>query len=329
MQNVFLAIGPDSFLLKDFINQTKKASLVKYGEFAVQTLSAKENSISEIITEISTSAFFGGKKIVFLEDFPPSTTPKLSEQKKKEYNKLLEKLENLQDEVIVFVICATPDKRTKFFKALKKNASKIYEYKSFDPKRDIAKFTQWITERAHKYGAFIDLKSAQFLHSFVGNDLEKLDNEIQKLSILSATNNAEIRKKDIISLCSPNEESADFAFSNALSSGNPEKIITEITNLNNQFGAAMVWNRDIISSLRTLLKIKFSIDSPQEKSGIHPFVASNMARVTKKFTTQQLKNLHLFLEEIDIKTKSGEFSLSQESSQFLLHIQKKLYIFFS
>ncbi len=329
MHNVFLAIGPDHFLLKDFIEQTKKASLLKYGEFAVQTLSAKESPISDIITEISTPAFFGGKKIVFLEEFPPPASPKLSENKKKEYENLLNKLQDTPEEVIIFTISATPDKRTKFFKTLKKEASKIYEYKSFDPKRDISKFTQWIIDRVKKYGAFIDLKTAQFLHSFVGNDLAKLDTEIQKLAILTSPQQENISNKHIIELCAPNEESADFAFSNALSSGNGEKIITEISTLSNQFGVAMVWNRDIISSIRTLLKVRFALDSPDEKSGIHPFVMSNMSRAVRKFTPEQLQHLHEFLLQVDIKTKTGQLSLSQESSQFLLHIQKELYTFFS
>ena len=329
MNNVFLAIGPDQFLLNDFIDQTKKASLAKYGEFSVQTLSTKEDSTADIITEVSTPAFFGGKKIVFLENFPPPASPKLSENKKKEYENILQKLKNTPDEVIIFTISATPDKRTKFFKTLKKEATKIYEYKSFDPNRDIHKFTQWIINRVEKYGAKIETKTAQFLHSFVGHNLAKLDTEIQKLSILTALQNNPISNQDIISLCAPNEEAADFAFSNALSSGNAEKIITEISKLSTQFGAAMVWNRDIISSMRTLLKVRFSLDSPEEKSGVHPFVASNMSRVVRKFTPEQLQGLHSFLLEVDIKTKTGGLSLSQESAQFLLHIQKKLYTVFS
>jgi len=126
-----------------------------------------------------------------------------------------------------------------------------------------------------------------------------------------------------------NEESADFAFSNALSSGDGEKIITEISTLSNQFGVAMVWNRDIISSIRTLLKVRFALDSPDEKSGIHPFVMSNMSRAVRKFTPEQLQHLHEFLLQVDQKTKTGQLSLSQESAQFLLHIQKELYTFFS
>ncbi len=329
MKNVFLAIGPNTFLLKDFISQTKKASLIKYGEFAVQTLSVKENSLSEIITEISTPPFFGGKKIIFLEEFPPSAHPKLSETKKTEYTKLLEHLSHLPEEVIVFVISINPDKRTKFFKTIKNHASKIYEYTLFDPKRDISKFTQWIIERSKKYGAFIDLKTAQFLHSFVGNDLEKLDKELQKLALLTANTKEHISKNNIITLCAPNEESADFAFSNALSSGNAQKILTEISTLSKEFGSAMIWNRDIIPSIRTLLKVRFSIDSPHEKSGIHPFVFKTLSKVAQKFTIEQLQNLHTFLLDTDKKTKNGTLSLSQETAQFLLHIQKEFYTFFT
>ncbi len=328
MKNIFLAIGPDEFLLTDFINQTKKASLEKYGEFSVQTLSAKETPLSDIITEISSPAFFGGKKIIFLESFPPPAHPKLSLQKKKEYETLLQKLENIPEEVIVFTVSTTPDKRTKFFKTLKKEATKIYEHASFDPKRDISKFTQWIINRVQKYGSFIDMKTAQYLHSFVGSDLSKLDREIQKLAILTTVPKKNIEKNDVAALCIPNEESADFAFSNALSSGNGEKIITEIATLSKEFGAAMVWNRDIISSMRTLLKVRYSLESPEEKSGIHPFVFSNISKVARTFSPEKLQEFHYFLLKTDVQTKNGKLSLSQESPQFLLHIQKEFYSYF-
>ncbi len=323
MKNVFLAIGPDSFLLREFISQYKKAAIVKYGEFSVQTLNITQHPIGEIINEVSSPAFFGGKRIIFLEEFPPPPTPKLSEKKKEEYEKLLIRIKDLPEEVVLFLVIEKPDKRTKFFKTIKKDCEKIYEHKSFDPKRDANKFSDWICERTKKYGSEIDGRNADFLRSFVGNDLSILNNEIKKLCLLKYGKN--IEKEDIVALAIPSEESADFAFSNAISGGKAEKIVNEFHSLVLQFDAGMVWNRDLLSTIRTLLKIRFSLDSPQEKSGIHPFVERNMKRVVSTFSIEKIKKLQWVLTEIDSGTKNGTFSLSGDSRAFSLHIEKLLW----
>lgn len=326
MNNVFLSIGPDNFLLKEFISQYKKAAIVKYGEFSVQTLNITDHSIGEIINEVSSPAFFGGKRIIFLKQFPPPATPKLSEKKKEEYDSLLQRIKNLPEEVVLFLVISKPDKRTKFFKTIKKECAKIYDHASFDPKRDGRKFTQWICERATQYGSKISPAIADFLRSYVGNNLESLNSEIKKLCLLKI--GKEIEKKDIIALCAPSEESADFAFSNAISSGNAEKICTEFHSLVSQFDAGMVWNRDLLSTIRTLLKIRFSLDSPQEKSGIHPFVARNMKKVVNNFSTEKLKTLQYILTEIDAGTKNGTFALSGDTRNFTLYVEKILWEMF-
>ena len=70
MSSLFLAVGPEKFLLQEFIQQYKKAAIGKYGEFSVQTLSVLGHSMGEIRNEILSPAFFGGKRVIFLEHFP-------------------------------------------------------------------------------------------------------------------------------------------------------------------------------------------------------------------------------------------------------------------
>lgn len=329
MQNLFLAIGPDSFQLKEFVDQYKAAALQKYGEFSVESFSLSDTDIKAIEASISAPSFFGGdeKRIIFLEGFPPEASPKLSEKKKDEYEKFLKTIDNLPDDVVLFCISANPDKRTKFFKTLKKNADKTYEHPLLDPKKDGRQIEEWIQKRAQKYGSKIDPHTASFLRSYSGNDLASLNSELQKLSTLRIS--SPITTTDITDLCAASEESADFAFSNAISSGKPEKILAEIETLVNQFDAAMIWNRDILSSIRTLLKAKYAKENPSEKSGIHPFVLKNLSGVLSKFNTQQLQQLHAMCTEIDIMTKNGKLQLSGDTRNFVLTVEKEMYSFFS
>ena len=327
-ENVFLAIGPDEFLLAEFLDGYKKAAMKKYGEFSVDTFSFLENSFAEIRNEIFSPAFFGGKRIIFLEKFPPSATPKLPEKQKDQFIDLVKELSDLPEDVVLICSNSNPDKRTLIFKSLKKLSGKFFEHASFDPKKDGYKFSEWIISRAEKYGSHISKKNSEFLQNFSGYNLRILDSEIQKLAKYKFQ--SEIQESDIIDLAIPSEEGGgDFAFSNAISTGNISKILEEFVVLSEKYDAAMIFNRDVLSSFRNLLKGKFAIASPGEKSGIHPFVLSKMKKTIGMIPKEKLLKVHQSLLEIDIMSKTGKLSLSGDSRAFLLFIEKILHDTFS
>lgn len=326
--NIFLAIGPNEFLLSEFLDGYKKASIQKYGEFSVDTISAKENSFSAIRNEIFSPPFFGEKRIIFLQHFPPSATPKLSESQKENYMGLLSDLENIPENVVLICSNPNPDKRTSVFKGIKKIAGQFSEHKDFDPKKDAYKYSEWIIDKAQKYGSSISKKNADFLRYFSGNNLRQLDSELKKLSMHSI--NSEIEEIDIKNLATPSEEGGgDFSFSNAISGGNISTILEEFYTLSEKYDAAMIFNRDVLSSFRNLLKGKFALESPQEKSGIHPFVLSKMKKTIAMLPKEKLIATHSALTEIDSMTKNGKLSLSGDARAFLLMVEKTFHDLFA
>ncbi len=321
MKNIFLALGPDEFLLAEFLEGYKKAAKEKYGEFSVDTFSFEGNSFAEIRNEIFSPAFFGGKRVIFLENFPPSATPKLTEKQKEQFSSLVKELETLPEDVVLICSNANPDKRTTLFKEIKKEAGKYFEHPEFDPKKDGYKFSEWIIARAKKYGSNISQKNADFLLHFSGTNLRKLNSELKKLSLYKIQ--SEILQKDIESLASPSEESGgDFAFSNALCEGNISKILEEFLSLSEKYDAAMIFNRDVLFSFRNLLKGKFTLESPHEESGISPHILSKMKKTLSLLPKEKLLVSHKALTEIDIMTKNGKLSLSGDTRLFLLEIEK-------
>lgn len=325
--NIFLALGPDEFLLREFLENYKTAAIEKYGEFSVEKFSLAEHSPATIRNEIFSPAFFGGKRILFIEGFPPSASPKLSEPKKEFFETLITQLPTLPDDVVVIFAQANPDKRTKIFKGLQKIAGKTFSHESFDPKKDGYKFSEWIQERAQKNGSKIDKQSADFLREFCGNNLGNLNSEIQKLALYKGQNGIEV--EDIKALALPSEEVADFAFSNAVSSGKQMKVLEEFTDLSEKYDAGMVFNRDVITTLRTLLKIKLAKDAPGISTGLHPFVVRNMQKTAGNISKEKLFEAFNALKEIDLKTKDGRLSLSPDSRGFLLALEKILHDLFA
>jgi DNA polymerase III delta subunit len=325
MNNLFLATGPDEFLLKEFINQYKSASIKKYGEFAIESLRLDFTSIPYLTNNILSPPLFSEKKIIFLENFPIPPTPKVSDKTKIQLDDLLHKINNLPSSIVLFCISTNPDKRTKYFKSVKKEANKIFEHKSFDEKKDINKITEWIVQRFNKNKSNITQENAKFLKNFVGSNLYKLDLEITKLSLIKKKY---IDRKDIEEACIKNEESIDFAFSNAIAKGKISEILKEFSILYKEYDISLVFNRDIISVIRTMIKIFLSIKSPNENSGLHPFVIKNMKISVSRFSKEKLINLHNELIKIDLLSKSGVLNLSGNTKITYTFISNLLYKYF-
>lgn len=325
MDNLFLATGPDEFLLKEFINQYKSASIKKYGEFSVDSLSLDLNCIPKIINEILAPPLFSEKRVIFLENFPIPANFKISEKNKIQLNNLLNKINTLSSSTVLFCVSITPDKRTKYFKSIKKNSKQIFEHKSFDEKKDFNKIIEWIIQRFKKRNSNISIENAKFLKDFVGSNLRILDIEINKLSLITKEY---IDKEDIKAACIKNENSIDFAFSNAVSKEDINKILKEFEILYKKYDVSLVFNRDIISMIRTIIKIFLSIKSPTENSSLHPFVIKNLKTAVSKFSKDKLISLHNELIKIDLLSKNGIYNLSGNTSIIYMSIYKLLYKYF-
>jgi len=83
------------------------------------------------------------------------------------------------------------DKRKKIFKSLEKNAAIFESAKIYDDK-----VGAWITTYLKAKGYNIEIKAAELMANFLGNDLSKVANEIEKLCIV-LPKGATINLKDI------------------------------------------------------------------------------------------------------------------------------------
>lgn len=325
LSEVFLAIGPEEFLLREHLETLKKASLEKYGEFSVEHLSLADHPLSALKNEVFSPPFFGGKRVLFISGFPPPASPALSEEKRNAYGKFVESLSDIPEGVVLIFSSAHPDKRTKIFKGLQKIAKKIWKFEAFDEKKEPHKYSEWIIERAKRYGVGIAKKEAEFLRHYSGGKLEVLHQEIKKLALFCAGRN--ITEEDIKTLSIPTHELADFGFSNAVSSGRFSRIHEEFQRLTENFDAGMLWNRDIISVFRTLLKVKAIERSGASAKdvGIHPFVASKMKNVASHISESDIQKLYKKLVQIDEKTKDGRLVLTGKTEPFFTELEVLLH----
>ncbi|MEI7510640.1 MAG: DNA polymerase III subunit delta [Candidatus Peregrinibacteria bacterium] len=325
---IFLALGPDEFLLREHLDNYKTGATKKYGDFSVSTVSFLDIPLSELQNEVFSPPFFGGKRVLFLSHFPPAASPALSEEKRESYLSFVESLSDIPEGVVLIFSSATPDRRTKIFKEMEKIAKLTWKFESFDEKKDPHRFSEWIIERAKRYGGVLGQKEAEFLKNYAGHSLNVLDLELQKLALFCAGKT--ITQKDIESLSVPANEIADFAFSNAVASGRFSQVSEAFQDLTENFEAGMIWNRDILSVFRTLLKVKtLSLTKDDPKSlGLHPFVVSNMRNIANSVSEEKLLVAYKKLLEIDCMTKDGRLALTGNTDPFFLTIETLLHDIF-
>lgn len=121
------------------------------------------------------------------------------------------------------------DKRTKFYKTLKDQESvQLFESKKISER----KIRYWITEYLSEKGYQIDEKAAYLLSEYLGNDLKKITNELDKL-LLDDTIQGQISSEHIEKNIGISKDYNVFELQNALG----KKDVVTITKILNYYRA--------------------------------------------------------------------------------------------
>lgn len=324
LSSVFLALGPDAFRLWEFIKNTKQASAQKYGDFSVQSFSYPSTSLSSLRSELFAPAFLSEKRILFVSGLPWSASDKITDEEKEKLMIFAQSLSELPADVVVFFIAENPDKRTKFFKTLQGSVAKVYDFPLWDPIKENTEYLRWIQSQATLMGTTIDVPTAQALMAYSGHNLSVLATEIQKLSLRRF--GEKIQQPDIAELCVPSEDSVDFAFSNALSTMNPKSVLSELNTLFNDFTPPEIFHRDIVSTIRNILKSLIAKKTGADV-GLHPFVLKKLLPILSKISSENIIAMHQWLLAIDVGSKTGKYPLSPDAKLFIIIVERILYSF--
>ena len=200
------------------------------------------------------------------------------------------------------------DSRTKLSKSIKKHgviftSEKLKEWK----------LPNWIDSYLAKRDFTITPQAAQLLTSYLGADLGKVVNELNKL-IIAVKNTNKITADHIEKNIGLSKEYNLLELQNALA----EKNIFKANQIIQYFGANPIANpvQRTIPTLFGYFSNMFAFHFLKDKSesnvasqlGIHPFVAKNLVIAAKKYTPTKLYEIIGILREYDMKSKGFEVS---------------------
>lgn len=303
--------GEDTYRLKQKIKDLKEKYIsASLGDTNLAVLDGKTTNYNEIMRQILAFPFLAKSRLVIIENLlmesKKSASSKAGETSSKAggiQEKMIEGIKKVPETtVLVFAEAGKPDKRTTLFKRL--NKEKAQEFKPLEE----FEVKKWIKTEVDNQGGQIESAAIDLLYQYVGSDLWRLTNEIQKL----ITYNSKISAENIELLVRTQIQSDIFALIDALASKNYKSALRELYRLLDAGENELYILTMIVYQYRNLIIVRDFMDRGvnsqweiAKMAGIHPYVAGKTLNQARNYTLDELKNIYNTLQNFDINMKTG------------------------
>ena len=206
----------------------------------------------------------------------------------------------------ILVFCykyKTLDKRSTTYKSLQKNHVFLETKKLY-----YNQLPEWITTFVQEKKFKIGVKASFLLSEFLGNDLSKITNEVEKLFI-NLKEGDEITAELVMDNIGISKEFNIFELQDALA----KKDILKANRIINYFSAnekehpAVMTLSSLYGYYSKILLYHFSPDKSKfaaaQALGVNPFFVDGYAKAAQNYGTAKLKAIFGYLKEYDLKTK--------------------------
>lgn len=303
---VYLLMGEESYyidLISDYIQHNVLDENQR--EFDLTVLYGKDTDITTIINTAKRYPMMSPYQIVIIKEA----------QNVKELDKLQFYLNNVSKTTIL-VLCykyGTVDGRKKWVSELKK-IGVVYESKKL---RDY-EMSAWISQYAKSKQLIIEEKAIVMLTDFLGTDLNKVANELDKLCITKPAGSTRITPELIEKNIGISKDFNVFELQDALINKNVIKanqIIRYFAD-NKKSNPLQMVLAQLFSFFSNLMIFHYLPSKTAEAAAtefkIHPFVARNYLKAAQSFNAWKTMNIITYIRETDARSKGIENVSSDE-----------------
>ena len=325
---IYLLMGEETFFIKKicqffenyFIEDQNKS-------FNQEIFYGRDISIENIISSCKSFPMMSDKKLVIVKEAQELDIFKRNNDKKNEL--LINYLSNVNPSTTL-IFCLnnkTLDKRGKLFKSFNESSC-ILDSSSKDNKIYDNQLPKWIESEVNKKKYSISNDALLILTENIGNDLEKIDNALNK--IYSNIESKNISKDDILNLVGINREYNLFEFQDSLIDRNSlkcGKIMNYFTSNEKKFPIQqlIIYMYGFYSKLLVVKSKNLSNpDTISSEIYVHPYVARSYARATQNYTLNELFMIISFIKELDLVSK-GLKQLKADNKALMGQIIYKLF----
>lgn len=305
--SLYLFHGPEEFTKEEALSQIIGQIPEQYRDFNYLMIDGTETTADSIITAGETLPFLSDKRVVVVKDYTGLTGKKSEDEVK-----LKEYLAKVSDSTcLIFYVRGEADKQRMIYKAIAQHGEAV-EFARLNH-TDLSK---WIRKRFGKYNKKISNSDLEYFIIQVGNDLEDIKNEIEKLVAYAGTSN-EITRAEIDKLITPSPEYTVFQFIDAVSARKKAVALEQMQTLLEQgqsiFGILSLIARQfkIMLLCKAYHEMGYTLNQIKDKMKqkpykLHPYSVQKGMQQSRGFTMEQLRRGLDWCLKLDYGIKSGK-----------------------
>jgi DNA polymerase III subunit delta len=272
----------------------------RIGDDATEHLNAREASAEDVIASCNSMGLFGGERLVIVEEAERWKAADVKE------------IAGYLAAPAPATVLALVAEEIKSDAALAKAVAKSGQVLAYDvPKR---KLPEWVAEQFGRYGAKADADACRALVEMVGDDLDELQSEIDKLSTWAAGDQVTLR--DVEQMAAGRAETAIFSLTDAWGRRDVAGVLSSAEAIMERShrprsGELMRMIGSMVSHVGRVRRCQRLADQgirPRDAAGqlkMHPFVAEKAFAQAANFSADELGYAIVRLSELDAAAKGG------------------------
>lgn len=312
--SLYLFYGEERFLIQLYEQRIKKALLLPEDEMMnLDVLQSPQDPLM-VRTSIETLPFMAERRVVIIKESGAF------ELKAGKLSELSELMQDVPETTTVVWIESKVDKRSKLFKAVQK-AGYVVEFKRLGE----GELLTWIGQELKRKGIQMDRNTASYFLSLTGNDMVRIQMEIEKLSSYVKERGL-ITREDVDSIVSVTIENSIFKLTDHLGNQQPAaayRIYRQLLEDNEPVQRIFFM---MIRQFRLLYKASLMQGADRstiaKELGVPSFAAGNYQNQSRRFGEKRLKELLNKLLELDVATKTGELDAEEAATLVILQYAK-------
>lgn len=298
-KQVYLFYGEEAFLKKRYKKKLRQALVPEDDTMNCSSFEGKGINPNEVIDLAETLPFFSERRVIMIEDsgFFKNQSPEMAEYMKE-----------ISSSTYFIFVEEEVDKRSKMFKAVKA-AGRVVEF----PRQDAQTLTKWIIGLLKAENKKITQPTMQLFLEMVGNDMENIENEIEK--VLCYTGNREvISSEDIKAVCTYQVTNQIFEMISSIAERKQKRALQLYYDLlalkeppmRILFLIARQFN--LLMQVKELKQLGYDSKTIGQKTGLYGFVVGKYISQSKHFTIEQLREALQDCVEMEEQVKSGKLN---------------------
>lgn len=307
MHVITVLTGENSYLLKVELSQLIDSFVAEHTDMGLERLDGEEAEYGRMQEAVESIPFLASKKLVVLQR--PSANKEFIE-------KAASLLEAVPDTTDVVIVEPKPDKRTVYYKLLKKVAT-VKEFAELDENG----LARWLVEQAKQREGSLSLADARYLVQRVGVNQRLMSNELDKLLSYAP----DITRQTIDLLTEPTPQSTVFELLDAAMAGNAKRALELYGEQRamkvepQQILAMLAWQLHALAVVKTAAGKDAATIAKEAK--INPYAVRKTQNLARQMSVAQIKRLVQSALELDIRLKSQPIDADEALTNLLLTIK--------